>query len=233
MFSQYPDNFFDIAIDDPQYGIGESSENHKSRNTPVKQKNGSKLTIKDNSYEKSDWDDSRPSREYFQELFRVSKHQIIWGGNYFTDLLPEHSSGRIIWDKVNGSNDFSDCEIAWTNLFQSTRLIRYMWNGMMQGKSISEGHIQQGNKKLNEKRIHATQKPVILYDKLLKDYAKEGFKICDGHLGSASIAIAIYNQNTYENKKLKLYACEIDPVMFHKSIKRIEPIINIQTIFNN
>lgn len=157
---KFKDNHFNIGLVDVNYGIGESSKNHNSRNTPIKQRNGKKIKTKNKNYKSKDWDKDRPTKEYFVELFRVCEYVIIWGGNYLTDLLPEFSSGRIIWDKCNGDNDFSDCEIAWTNLFQSTRLFRYMWSGMMQGKSISEGHVMQGNKKLNEVRIHQTQKPV-------------------------------------------------------------------------
>ena len=172
----YPDNYFDIGHVDVNYGIGESSKNHNSRNTPVKQANGSVSKIQNKNYRKKDWDDERPTKEYFIELFRVCKYVIIWGGNYLTDLLPKFSSGRIIWDKCNGDNDYSDCEIAWTNLFQSTRLFRYMWSGMMQGKSITEGHIMQGNKKLNEKRIHQTQKPVKMYLWTIQKFYKKGWK---------------------------------------------------------
>lgn len=187
---KFKDNHFDIGVVDVNYGIGESSKNHNSRNTPVKQKNGSILNIKDKNYKSKDWDNERPSKEYFDELFRVCKYVIIWGGNYLTDLFPEFSSGRIIWDKCTGDNDFSDAEIAWTNLFSSTRLFRYMWSGMMQGKSIAEGHIQQGNKKLNEVRIHQTQKPVKLYLWLAQRFFKKGWKVLDTHVGSASSLIA-------------------------------------------
>lgn len=92
-----------------------------------------------------------PGRAYFDELRRVAKHYIVWGCNYFRwDFAP----GRIVWDKCNGKSSFSDCELAATDLISSVRLFRYMWNGMMQGKSIAEGHIQQGDKRKNEKRIH-------------------------------------------------------------------------------
>lgn len=193
-----PDNYFDIGVVDVNYGIKESSKNHNSRNTPVVQKNGNILSIKDTIYHKKDWDNERPSKEYFLELFRVCRYVIIWGGNYLTDLLPEFSSGRIIWDKcVAPDNDFSDAEIAWTNLFSSTRLFRYMWSGMMQGKSIQEGHIMQGNKSLNEVRIHQTQKPVKLYLWIGQSYFKKGYKILDTHVGSASSLIA-YEMMGYE-----------------------------------
>ena len=194
---KYKTNHFDIGVVDPNWGISESSKNHNSRNTPVRQKNGKLSKIEDKNYRKKNWDDQRPSKEYFIELFRVCRYLIIWGGNHFTDLLPEFSSGRIVWDKVNGKSDFSDCEIAWTNLFSSTRLFRYMWKGMMQGKSISEGYIQQGNKKLNEKRIHQTQKPVALYKWTVSRFFKEGWKVLDTHVGSAS-SLMVYEELGFE-----------------------------------
>lgn len=121
------------------------------------------------------------------ELQRVSKNQIIWGCNYFCYPF---GPGRIVWDKVNGKSSFLDCEIAYCSLIDTVRLFAFMWNGMCQGKSISEGRIQQGNKMLNERRIHPTQKPVALYKWLLSNYAEPGDKILDTHLGSGSICIA-------------------------------------------
>ena len=188
----YSDNYFDFAIVDPEWGIGETSISSKSRNTPVKQKNGSVVKINDKSYSSFNWDTKRPSKEYFNELVRVSQFQIIKGGNHFTDLIPVFSSGRFIWDKVNGNNDFSDCEIFWTNIIKSTRIFAYMWNGMMQGKSLLEPRKPQGNKKLNEKRIHRCQTPVKVYDWIYKNYIPKGSKILDTHLGSGSNRIAAY-----------------------------------------
>jgi len=170
---RYDNNHFDLAIVDVPFGIGEDGRK--------KRKNGVKDEI---------WDDKQPEQEYFDELFRVSKHQIIFGCNYLKFNQKDNSSGRIIWDKVNGDNDFSDCEVMWTSLIPSVRKVTYMWNGMMQGKSIREGCVMQGNKKLNEKRIQACQKPVILYRWLLQKYAKQGWQILDTHVGSASSLIA-------------------------------------------
>jgi len=212
---KFEDNHFDIGVVDVNYGIGESSKNHNSRNTPAKQVNGNKLNIKNKNYHIKNWDKKRPTKEYFNELFRVCKYVIIWGGNYLTDLFPEFSSGRIVWDKCNGDNDFSDCEIAWTNLFDSTRLFRYMWAGMMQGKSILEGHIMQGNKKLNELRIHQTQKPVKLYLWIAQKFFKKGWVILDTHVGSASSLIA------YEMLGFDYVGYEKDVDHFNDSSKRI------------
>lgn len=177
-----PDKYFDLAIVDPPYFKGPNKRGFYGRRV-------NKLNIKRHQYTTiEDW--SIPDEEYFKELLRVSKNQIVWGCNYFDYYL---GPGRIIWDKVNGKSSYSDCEIAYCSMHESTRLFRYMWNGMNQGKSISEGWIMQGNKKLNEKRIHPTQKPVLLYKWLLKEYAKEGYKILDTHVGSASSLIACHD----------------------------------------
>lgn len=185
---QMPDKAFDIAIVDPPYGRREHGG--KSRSGMVLQKNGARLYVADGGYAKKQWDFAPPSEEYFTELRRVSKAQIIWGVNYFPYTF---GPGRIIWDKCNGGSDQSDCEIAFCSLTSRVDLFRFMWAGMCQGKSIQEGHIQQGNKKLNERRIHPTQKPVALYTWLLQKYAKPGDRILDTHLGSGSSRIAAYD----------------------------------------
>ena len=178
----FGDKEFKLAIVDPPYFSGPEKRKYYG-------KEHSGIGVKRIDYDVTeDW--KLPDAEYFAELFRVSEHQIIWGCNYFDYIFP---SGRIVWDKVNGDSSFSDCEIAYCSMHKSTRLFRYMWNGMMQGKSISEGHIMQGNKKLNEKRIHPTQKPVNLYKWVLQQYAKEGDNILDTHVGSGSSRIACYD----------------------------------------
>lgn len=143
-------------------------------------------------YENRWWDNEPSSREYFEELFRVSKNQIIWGCNYFDFTL---AGGLIVWDKCNDGSDQSDVEVAFCSLTKRIDIFRYMWRGMFQGKSITEGTVQQGNKALNEKRIHPTQKPVALYEWLLNRYAKPGDIILDTHVGSASSLIACYRTN--------------------------------------
>ena len=175
---EFPDKYFDLAIVDPPYYSRPERRIFYGKKT-------SPIGVKRNYRKTKDW--AVPTEEYFLELQRVSKHQIIWGCNYFNFPF---SSGRIIWDKCNGGNFFSDAEVAFCSLHDSVRLFRYMWNGMNQGKSISEGHIMQGNKDLNERRIHPTQKPIALYDWLLMQYAKPGDKILDTHVGSASSLIA-------------------------------------------
>lgn len=149
----------------------------------------------------------------FQEIQRVSKYWIVWGCNYFDFHFPP---GRIVWDKVNQSSDFSDCEIAATNCHDSVRLFRFMWNGMMQGKSAAEGQIMQGNKKLNEVRIHPTQKPVALYEWIYSRYAKPKDKILDTHLGSGSSRIAAYDAG------LDFVGCEITPDYFKAQEERFK-----------
>lgn len=187
---QFPDKYFDLAIVDPPYGRKEHGGTNRS--TFVNQKNGRSIFVKDGQYEKRNWDNEPPSEKYFKELMRVSKNQIIWGCNYFSYPL---SGGRIIWDKCNDGSDQSGAEIAYCSLNDRVDIIRYMWRGMFQGKSINAGTVQQGNKKLNEKRIHPTQKPVILYEALLNRYAKPGDIILDTHTGSASSLIACHNTN--------------------------------------
>jgi site-specific DNA-methyltransferase (adenine-specific) len=201
---EYPDNFFDLAIVDPPYFSGPEKRRYYGRKT-------SPIGVKRLYGETSEWE--VPDNEYFDELFRISKHQIIWGVNYFDYSF---GAGRIVWDKVNGESSFSDCEIAYCSFHDSVRLFRYMWNGMMQGKSISEGHIQQGNKRLNEKRIHPTQKPVNLYRWLIQKYAKEGYKILDTHVGSASSLIA------FEEVGLEYIGFEKDEQIFKSALARLE-----------
>lgn len=187
----YPNGYFDLAVVDPPYGINESGKNHKSRQTAVKQKNGSLLKTPYADYVRKDWDKNPPGQDYFIELRRVAKKLIIFGANHFIDSFPfeKNSPGWIVWDKVN-TGDFADVEMAWTDFDMSAKLFRYMWNGMMQGKSIQQGHIQQANKKLNEKRIHPTQKPVKLYQWIFHNFTEKGQKILDTHLGSGSSRIA-------------------------------------------
>lgn len=175
-----PDKSFDLAIVDPPYYSG--PERRQFYGKRVSDIGVHRLYAKSEKW-------VVPSAEYFEELQRVAKFYIVWGCNYF-DYIFAH--GRIVWDKCNGASSFSDCEIAATNLIESVRLFPFMRNGMLQGKSISEGRIMQGNKALNEKRIHPTQKPVALYVWLLNTFAKEGWKILDTHLGSGSSAIACH-----------------------------------------
>lgn len=175
---QFPDGYFDIAVVDPPYFSGPEKRCYYGRAV-------SPIGVQRLYEPSAEW--NVPDRAYFDELIRVSKHQIIWGCNYFDYHF---GAGRIVWDKCNGKSSFSDCEIAYCSLQDSVRLFRYMWNGMMQGRSINEGHIQRGNKKLNEKRIHPTQKPVDLYRWIVQKYIRQGWRVLDTHVGSASSLIA-------------------------------------------
>lgn len=183
--SRYADKYFDLAIVDPPYGIGEAGGSNHSRGGRIifKRKDGlpsrCKALAAATKYTPKAWDDERPSAEYFAELRRVSKNQIIFGGNYFADLLPP-SSCWIVWDKLNGGSDFADAELAWTSFRSAVRIFTFQWNGML-----------QSDRKNKEKRIHPTQKPAVLYSWLLGRYAKAGDKILDTHLGSGSSRIAV------------------------------------------
>ena len=209
------DNQFDLAIVDPPYGIGASKVSKKKY--LIKQKNGKVSKTPNNNYKNKNWDECTPTADFFIELKRVSQNQIIWGVNYFNYNL---KGGRIVWDKLNDNCDQYGCEIAFNSINKRTDIIRYKWIGMFQGKHISKNYdlanMQNGNKKLNEKRIHPTQKPVKLYEWLLMNYAKEGDKILDTHLGSGSIAIACHNLG-YD-----LEGYELDKEYYDNALKRIK-----------
>ncbi len=206
-----PDNHWDLAIVDPPYGRNEGGGN--DRCGFVRQSNGTKLPVVDGQYVKKDWDREPAPPEYFEELQRVSKHQIIWGVNYYHIM---RSGGRIVWDKVNDGAHQSGAEIAYCSLNNRVDLVRYMWRGMMQGVSITRGMEAQGNKKLNERRIHPTQKPVKLYEWLLSKYAKDGDSILDTHMGSGSVALACHKRGCH------LTAVELDPDYFQAAVERIK-----------
>jgi site-specific DNA-methyltransferase (adenine-specific) len=207
----YPDNYFELAIVDPPYGIGADKPSLKPEN--VKQKNGNYLRVISNKYEHKNWDSFTPKIDYFNELFRVSKNQIIWGANYFGFI-----GGYIVWDKLNGDSDQYGCELAYQSFNNRTDIVRFMWQGMFQGiycgNDIKKATIQQGNKKINEKRIHPTQKPVSLYRYLLQKYAIKGDKILDTHLGSGSSRIAA------DIEGFEFTGFELDKDYFDASVKR-------------
>lgn len=203
--STLPDKSIDLAIVDPPYFSGPERRGYYGRSE-------SSTGVKRVRYHKAEhW--KVPGKEYFDELMRVSRHQIIWGCNYFDYPF---GPGRIVWDKWNAGTSFSDCEIAYCSLHDTVRIFRYMWNGMCQGKSISEGCIMQGNKALNEKRIHPTQKPVNLYKWLLMTYAKPGDRILDTHVGSGSSLIAC------EEMGHAYIGFEIDSVFYELAVQRIK-----------
>jgi site-specific DNA-methyltransferase (adenine-specific) len=203
---QAPDKFYDLAIVDPPYGIGEHGG--KVRFGPRSIAEG---FTKPKSYAKKSWDSEPPTAEYFEELFRVSNNQIIWGGNYMTNNL-RPSPCWIIWDKkyANDGSDFADCEMAWGSFKTAARIFRKPWIGF--------GTINSG-----ETRIHPTQKPVALYEWLLRKYAQPGQLILDTHMGSGSIAIACNNVGH------PLTACEIDKEYFSAAVERIGRELKQQT----
>ena len=193
--ARYADKYFDLALIDIPYGIGVGKMAYlKEVNTTVKQKNGTRLNGNKNKrpYTIKDWDNTVPTQEYFNELCRVSQNQIIFGIEY-TDWT-NVGSGRIKWDKgVAEGMSFNRYEVAYCSLIDHMIELPLLWAGMCQARSLSEPMTQQGNKKLNERRIHPTHKPVLIYKRFLLDYAKEGDKILDTHLGSGSSRIACWD----------------------------------------
>jgi site-specific DNA-methyltransferase (adenine-specific) len=221
-----PDNYVDLALVDPPYGIGENKGQCNSRNiNRIDKRTGRPIIIKHQGYKPKKWDEKPVSKEIISEIIRVSKNQILWGANHYIENINKNSSCWIVWDKCNGESDFADCELAWTSFKSAVRIFRFMWSGFCQGKSMKEGYINQGNKRLCETRIHPTQKPVKLYEWLLTHYAKPGDKILDTHVGSASSLIACHNygfdyigfeidKDYYEAAKRRLEAVKAQVSMF-------------------
>jgi len=192
LMARYEDNYFDLAIVDPPYGGNDAIglKNNKS---------GKKQATKRTNYKV--FENIEPPKEYFEELIRVSKNQIIWGVNFYNNF--NLAGGRICWDKKGTA--FGRAELAYYSGSKSVNICEIVWNGML-----------QHDMKNKETRIHPTQKPVKLYEWLLINYAKEGDKILDTHLGSGSIAIACHNLG------FDLTACELDKDYFDAAMKRIE-----------
>lgn len=188
-----PDKYFDLAIVDPPYGIGEDGLKNHSRGKYAKP------TL----YTPKEWDRETVTSEYIKELRRISKNQIIWGANHFISKVSIDSPSWIVWDKQNGENDFADCELAWTSHTTAVRQFTFRWAGML-----------QGNMKEKEDRIHPTQKPVQLYKWLLRNYATPDMKIIDTHLGSGSSAIAAYDFGC------DFVGTEIDREYYDAAVKR-------------
>ncbi len=189
LMARYPDNYFDLSIIDIPYGLGD------------KLTQGGTWASK---YKKGDADwDVLPDDYFFNELFRVSKNQIIWGGNY-ANLPPTRCF--IIWDKVAQMDTMADCEFAWTSFDRNAKIFRHVRN-------------------TSEKRIHITQKPVALYKWILDKYAKPNDKILDTHLGSMSIAIACHDYG------FELVGCELDKEYYDKGIQRVKNHVSQQKLF--
>lgn len=188
LMSRYPDKYFDLAIVDPPYGINGGVDNRKAIET--KSNNNIRRLARKGGME---WDRKIPNNQYFEELFRVSKNQIIWGGNYMIDNL-SNTRCFVVWDKMTYIPSMSQIELAWTSFNSHSKLVKINSN-------------QDG-------RIHISQKPVALYKWLLDKYAKQGDKILDTHLGSGSIAIACHDYD------FELTACELDKEYYEAAKKR-------------
>jgi site-specific DNA-methyltransferase (adenine-specific) len=181
-----PDNYYDLAIVDPPYGIDVN-----------------KMQLGSGKY-KTDkkWDNNAPDELFFKELLRVSNNVILWGANHYISKIPIDSSCWLVWDKNNGTSDFADCELAWTNLKKPVRKFVF---GLQQQDRVSIKF-----------RFHPTAKPIKLYEWILLDHAKEGDKILDTHGGSGSICIACHNL------KFDLDWCELDQDYFEAAKNRFE-----------
>ena len=198
LMARYPDNYFDLAIVDPPYGIEKITGKESSNN---RGKINKQRVFGQESAKFKEWD-KVPTNDYFIELMRISKNQIIWGGNYFD--LPKYRH-PIVWDKCQPWENFSQIELAWTSFNKPASLFKF--------------DNRTGDK------IHPTQKPVALYKWILDKYAKEGDKILDTHLGSGSIAIACHDYG------FDLTACELDKEYFDKSMQRINNHVAQQKLF--
>ena len=206
LMARYPDNYFDLAIVDPPYGINADIKNS------VNKVQSKKSATKSKDYGSQSWDSEIPSAKYFNELKRVSKNQIIWGVNYFDGF--GLSGGRLFWDKGVTMPTYSKGELAYLSWLNSIDVIKIDWHGMI-----------QEDMKNKEIRIHPTQKPVHLYKALLDKYAKPNDKILDTHLGSGSIAIACHDYG------FDLTACELDKEYFDKAMQRINNHVAQQKLF--
>ena len=203
---QIPDKYFELAVVDPPYGIGMDNSNKRTKPS----RPNSYTQDPDFRYHKTDWDKNRPTQEYFNELFRVSKIQIVWGANCFCEYLPS-GNGWIFWNKLNGlDNCFSDGEFAYCSKGVQSRYFECStFDGLNGGKD----------------RIHPTQKPQALYEWLLKNYAKESDKILDTHLGSGSSRIAC------QKAGLEFVGFELDEDYFIASVKRFKDFVAQGTMF--
>lgn len=210
LMRQFESKQFDLAIVDVPYGIGEDGSKNHTR---------SKLAVSKNYKAYAGNDLTAPEMEYWNELRRISKNQIVWGANHFISKLPFDSSCWIVWDKDNGESDFADCELAWTSFDSAVRKFKWKWAGML-----------QQNMKEKQERIHPNEKPIQLYEWLLKNYAEKGNKILDTHFGSGSIALAVDKVNQLDKMDLHLTAIELDEFYYEKAISRISQKLQQRTL---
>lgn len=202
------DNAFDLAVVDPVYGDVKQGGYMKNVESTAR-------LAKAINYHTALWDQKKTGQEYFDQLFRVSKNQVIWGGNYFVEEIHRNSQCWLVWDKRHPDGvAFADVELAWTSFDSAARIFRFLWNGMF-----------QENMKEKETRIHPTQKPVALYDWIFKRFAKPGMTVLDTHLGSGSSRIAAYNAG------LDFTGYEIDQTYFDMQNERFDRYTAQQSLF--
>lgn len=205
---QFPDKYFDLAIVDPPYGakVGKGGYMHNTTSGGC---------ARHHKYHLALWGMDKPGPDYFKELLRVSKNQVIWGGNYMCDML-ETSQGWIVWDKeIPKGVHYADCELAWTSFDRALKKFTYRWSGML-----------QGDMKHKEHKIHPTQKPVALYEWILKNYSNPGDTILDTHVGSASSLIACSKTGH------KYVGFELDKTYYQLAKERLEKETAQMSIFD-
>jgi site-specific DNA-methyltransferase (adenine-specific) len=217
VMARYPNGYFDLAVCDVPYGIGVGKMAYLNEvKKTVTQKNGSKSMVKAKQlYTEKEWDKEPPPQSYFDELRRVSKHQIVFGIEYVN--WQGVGTGRIKWNKgVAEGVSFKPYELAYCSLIDDEWELPLLWAGMCQAKSLAEPMTQQGNKKLNEKRIHPCHKPVLLYDAIYLKFGFEGMKVIDTHLGGGS------NRISCDKLGYEFVGCEIDREYFIKQENRFK-----------
>lgn len=213
LMREYPDKYFDLAIVDPPYGMNIAATTNYGESGGS---DGRWNTTKKDFHTAKDWDKNIPTAEYFAELKRVSKNQIVWGWNYFA-MHFDNCPSYIVWNK-EASGNYSDCELAWCSIKGTNKIFKWLWNGF--------------RKQQPEERTHPTQKPKQLYKWCLKNYAKEGDKILDTHLGSGTIALALDDMNKVDRMNLTLTGSEIDTEYYTEMIERIKNETQQNSLFS-
>lgn len=206
VMKDYPDNYFDLLVADLPRGNGTATEMAKKSGKVF-----GKLNIPRGSYPGSDWNNYLMGKDFFVEAFRISKNQIIFCAPFYLQYL-ESGTQWIVWRKLT-QGDFGDVELAWTSFQGAHREFTFLWNGHQQGQSIKNGHKQRGNKKMNDPRIHPTQKPIKLYEWIYDQYAHLGDKIIDPTMGSGSSRIAAYYLG------FEYVGIEKDPIHYNDHLK--------------
>lgn len=226
--NDWPDKHFGLAVPDPPYFDGPEKTKFYGGDISI-------VNVKRIKYPAiTSW--RLPSDKFFDNIYRVSDNQIIWGANYYPQIGPVHATPRkaelaqwindhprgwIVWDKMQSNPFFNDYELAWTSFDQPTVVFTFMWSGMLQGKSMIDGHIMQGNKKLNQKRIHQTQKPLELYQWVYTNYADKSKPVLDTHMGSQSSRIVAYKMG------FDYVGYEIEEHVFNSGNQRFKDAIRL------